>query len=156
MDKRTYTIYPLSRWIAGEGGGYKSVFRIKFYLYWKIFFGGGVGFVLFNEKGSKGKKVLLQDMQIFFKNLKLIFDRICIPPPKKDWGIQDFCCPFGSFVHPIVTLFRLSNTLLNFARTGLSISVFFYFNSSPFNRLDVALMVPKFKRNHQVKRTDSR
>ena len=31
----------------------------------------------------------------------------------------------------------------------------FYFNSSPFNRLDVALMVPKFKRNHQVKRTDS-
>ena len=22
-----------------------------------------------------------------FKFLKLIFDRICIPPPKKDWGI---------------------------------------------------------------------
>ena len=33
---------------------------------------------------------------------------------------------------------------------------FFYFNSSPFNRLGVALMVPKFKRNHHVKRTDSR
>jgi hypothetical protein len=65
MDKRTYTIYPLSRWIAGGGGGgrgYKSMCRIKFYLYWKTFFGGGGGFVFFNEKGSKGKKELLQDM----------------------------------------------------------------------------------------------
>jgi hypothetical protein len=63
MDKRTYTIYPLSRWIGGDGGGGdKSMCRIKFYLYWKIFFGGGGGFVFFNEKGSKGKKVLLQDM----------------------------------------------------------------------------------------------
>jgi hypothetical protein len=43
-------------------GGDKSMCRIKFYLYWKIFFGGGGGFVFFNEKGSKGKKVLLQDM----------------------------------------------------------------------------------------------
>ena len=28
----------------------------------RFFFGGGGGFVFFNEKGSKGKKVLLQDM----------------------------------------------------------------------------------------------
>ena len=55
MNKRTYTIYPLSHWIAGEGG-YKSMCCIKFYLYWKIFFGGGGGFGFFNEKGSKGKK----------------------------------------------------------------------------------------------------
>jgi hypothetical protein len=71
MDKRTYTIYPLSRWIAGEGGGggggYKSVFRIKFYLYWKIFFGGGVGFVLFNEKGSKGKRYFYKICRFFLK-----------------------------------------------------------------------------------------
>jgi hypothetical protein len=42
--------------------------------------------------------------------------------------------------------------LLNF---NSALLFFFYFNSSPFNRLDVAFMVPKFKRNHQVKRTDS-
>ena len=42
--------------------GYTSTCRVKFYLYWKILFGGGVGFVLYNEKGSKGKKVILQDM----------------------------------------------------------------------------------------------
>ena len=47
---------------SGGWGVYKSMCRIKFYLYWKILFGGGVGFVLYNEKGSKGKKVLLQDM----------------------------------------------------------------------------------------------
>ena len=53
MDKRTYTIW----------GGYKSMCRIKFYLYQKFFFGGErVIWVFFYEKGSKGKKVLLQDM----------------------------------------------------------------------------------------------
>ena len=54
MDKRTYTIYPLPL----DSGGYKNICRIKLYLYRKFFFeGGGV-----KEKGSKGKKVLLQDI----------------------------------------------------------------------------------------------
>ena len=38
------------------------------------------------EKGSKGKMYFYKICR-FFKFLKLIFDRICIPPPKKDWGI---------------------------------------------------------------------
>jgi hypothetical protein len=56
MDKRTFTIYPLSRWIAG-GGGIKVCAVSNF-----IYTGRGGGFGFFNEKGSKGKKVLLQDM----------------------------------------------------------------------------------------------
>jgi hypothetical protein len=43
---------------------------------------GDLGF--FNMKrDQRKKKVLLQDMSIFLKFLKLFFDRICIPPPKK-------------------------------------------------------------------------
>ena len=44
--------------------------------------GGGV-----YEKGSKGKKGTFPRYVDSFKFLKLIFDRICIHPPKKDWGI---------------------------------------------------------------------
>jgi hypothetical protein len=54
----------------------------------EIFFGGGGGFGFFlYEKGSKGKKGTFTRYVDFFKFLKLIFDRICIPPQKKDWGI---------------------------------------------------------------------
>ena len=56
MDKRTFTIYPLSRWIAG-GGGIKVCAVSNF-----IYTGREGGFGFFNEKESKGKKVLLQDM----------------------------------------------------------------------------------------------
>ena len=48
--------------------------------------GGGGGGVLY-EKGSKGKKGTFTRYVDFVKFLKLIFDRICIPPPKKDRGI---------------------------------------------------------------------
>jgi hypothetical protein len=47
---------PLSRWKA-EGGGIKVCAVSNF-----IYTGRGGGFGFFNEKGSKGKKVLLQDM----------------------------------------------------------------------------------------------
>ena len=57
-------------------------------------------------------------MYIFFKFLKLIFDRICIPPPKKRLGYIGLLLFVRSFVRPVVTLFRLSDTLLNFARRG--------------------------------------
>jgi hypothetical protein len=58
-------------------------------------------------KGSKGKKVLLQDMQIFFKFLKLIFDRICIHPPKKRLGSAGVC-PFH-----LVASFKFGNLKSN-------------------------------------------
>ena len=89
-DKRTYTIYPPP---AGSRGVLKYV-PYQILLVAEIFLeGGGV-----YEKGSKGKKVLLQDMQIFFIFLKLIFDRICIPPPKKigvyrTSAVRSFACP---------------------------------------------------------------
>ena len=128
--------------------------RIKFYLYRNFFYWRGrVICFLFLWIGIKGKKgSFTRYVDFFILLLKLIFDRIFIPPPKKDWGLYDFCCPFGTFVRPVVTLFRLSDTLLNLT----TVLLFFYFNSSPLNRLDVALMVPKFKRSYQVKRTDSR
>jgi hypothetical protein len=42
-----------------------------------------------NNRGLKeiGKKGTFTRYVDFFKFLKLIFDRICIHPPKKDWGI---------------------------------------------------------------------
>ena len=128
--------------------------RIKFYLYRSFLLKREGDLVFFvYEKGSKGKKgTFTRYVNFLILLLKLIFDRIFIPPPKKDWGLYDFCCPFGTFVRPVVTLFRLSDTLLNLT----TVLLFFYFNSSPLNRLDVALMVPKFKRSYQVKRTDSR
>jgi hypothetical protein len=97
MDKQTYTIYPLPL----DSREYKNMCRIKFYLYRKFFLEGGDVGVFFNEKGSKGKKVLLQDMHILFLFLKLIFDGICIPPPKKKIGVyrtsavRSFVCPSG-------------------------------------------------------------
>jgi glutaredoxin 2 len=54
----------------------------KYQLTWKE-----VGWVFFNENGSKGKRYFYKICRFFKKILKLIFDRICIHPPKKDWGI---------------------------------------------------------------------
>ena len=79
------------------------------------------GFFLY-EKGSKGKRVLLQDMYIFLKFLKLIFDRICITSAKNFLGYIGLLLSVRSFVRPVVTLFCLSDTLLNFARTRVFIS----------------------------------
>jgi hypothetical protein len=48
--------------------------------------GGDFVFFIY-ENGSKGKKGTFTRYVDFLKFLKLIFDRICIPPPKKDRGI---------------------------------------------------------------------
>ena len=56
MDKQTYTIYPLPL----VSRGYKKYVPYQILFIPDVVFlegGGGV-----NEKGSKGKKVLLQDM----------------------------------------------------------------------------------------------
>jgi hypothetical protein len=50
MDKRTYTIYPLSRWIAG-GGGIK-VYVVSNVIYTgRILLEGEGDLFFFNEKG---------------------------------------------------------------------------------------------------------
>ena len=54
-----------------DSGGYKSMCRIKFYLHWKIFFGGGDLF-FFNEKGSKGNKGTFTRYVDFLKKFKVI------------------------------------------------------------------------------------
>ena len=48
--------------------------------------GGDLGF--FNMKrDQREKRYFYKICRFFFIFLKLIFDRICIPSPKKDWGI---------------------------------------------------------------------
>jgi hypothetical protein len=62
MDKRTYTIYPdLSRWIAGgiKVCAVSNFIYIGSFIFWRG--EGDLGFFYY-EKGSKGKRVLLQDM----------------------------------------------------------------------------------------------
>ena len=136
VDKRTFTIYPLPL-DSGGGGGYKNMCRIKFYFIPSevdFFWGGGggdLGFFFFNEKGSKEKKVLLQDMQIFFWFLKLSFDRICIPPSKKDWGIvrcritpyfiQSYKCS-SSYFRKCLTIFTWIYRQLIFVNTDFTVS----------------------------------
>ena len=57
-DKRTYTIYPLPL----DSGGIQICAVLNF-INTRIYFGGGdLGRGGLYEKGSKGKKVLLQDM----------------------------------------------------------------------------------------------
>ena len=45
---------------------------------------GDLGF-FFMKRDQREKMYFYKICRFFF--LKLIFDRICIPPPKKDWGI---------------------------------------------------------------------
>ena len=62
MNKRTYTIYPLSHWIAGEGGGIK-VCAVSNFIYTGRFFLEGEGDLVFlMKRDQREKKVLLQDM----------------------------------------------------------------------------------------------
>ena len=70
MDKRTYTIYPLSRWIAG---GIKVCAVSNFIYTGRFFFEGGGGFGFFNEKGSKGKKCTFTRYVDFFLKFKVNF-----------------------------------------------------------------------------------
>ena len=82
-DKRTYTIYPLPL----DSGGIKICAVSNFINTGKIF-GGRVIWVFFNMKrDQREKRYFYKICRFFFKFLKLIFDRICIPLPKKDWGI---------------------------------------------------------------------
>jgi hypothetical protein len=74
------------------------------------------------EQGSKEKKGTFTRLCRFFLFLKFIFDRIFISPVKKRWGYLGLLLSVRSFVHPVVTLFRLSDTIFNFARTGVPIS----------------------------------
>ena len=87
-------------------------------VFWSFFYGGGGGY----EQGSKEKKGTFTRLCRFFLFLKFIFDRIFITPAKKRWGYLELLLSVRSFVHPVVTLFRLSDTIFNFARTGVSIS----------------------------------
>ena len=70
---------PPSRWIAG---GIKICAVSNFINTGKMFGGGG-----YMKRDQRGKGYFYKICRFFFKFLKLIFDRICIPPPKKDWGI---------------------------------------------------------------------
>ena len=59
MDKRTYTIYPLSRWIAGG----IQVCAVSNFIYTGRFFLKGEGDLVFlMKRDQREKKVLLQDM----------------------------------------------------------------------------------------------
>jgi hypothetical protein len=49
--------------------------------------------------------------QLYHGEYKLIFDRICIHPPKKRLGYIGLLLSVRSFVRPVVTLFRLSESL---------------------------------------------
>jgi hypothetical protein len=110
-DKRTYTIYPLPL----DSGGIQICAVLNF-INTRIYFGGG-----FIWKGIKGKKCTFT-RYVDFKFLKLIFDRISIPPPKKDRGIWDFCYPFVRlsvrsshfFVSPTHFLLGRGYLLVNF------------------------------------------
>ena len=84
--------------------------------------GGVIWGFFYMKKDQREKRYFYKICRFFFKFLKLIFDRICIPPPKKRLGYIGLLLSVRSFVRPVVTLFRLSDTLLNFARTGVFIS----------------------------------
>jgi hypothetical protein len=65
MDKRTYTIYPLSRWI---------VCAVSNFIYTGRFFLEEEGdLFFFNEKGSKGKTGTFTRYVDFFKKFKVNF-----------------------------------------------------------------------------------
>ena len=67
------------------------------------------------KRDQREKRYFYKICRFFFIFLKLIFDRICIPPPKKRLGYIGLLLSVRSFVLPVVTL-------LNFARTGIFIS----------------------------------
>ena len=71
------------------------------------------------KRDQREKRYFYKICRFFFKFLMLIFDRICI---QKRLGYIGLLLSMCSFVRPVVTLFRLSDTLLNFARTGVFIS----------------------------------
>ena len=74
------------------------------------------------NKDQRGEKGTFTRLCRFFLFLKLIFHRIFITPTKKRCGCIGLLLSVRSFVCPVVTLFRLSDTLFNFDRTGVSIS----------------------------------
>ena len=69
-----------------DSGGYNNVPYQILLIPEKIWRGVDLGF--FNMKRDQREKTYFYKIcRFFFIFLKLIFDRICIPPPKKDWGI---------------------------------------------------------------------
>ena len=82
---------------------------------------GDLGF-FYMKRDQRGKGYFYKICRFFLKFLKLIFDRICKHPSKIKLGYIGLLLSVCSFVLPVVTLFRLSDTLLNFARTGIFIS----------------------------------
>ena len=85
-DKRAYTtcIYPLPL----DSGGIKICAVSNFINTGNVFGGGVIWFFFFYMKrDQREKRYFYKICRFFFKFLKLIFDRICIPPPNKDRGI---------------------------------------------------------------------
>ena len=107
---------PPSHWIA-EG---IKICAVSNFINTGKMFGGGVIWVFFNMKRDQSQK----EKRYFYKICRFFFKflRICIPPPKKRLVYIGLLLSVRSLVLPVVTLFRLSDTLLNFARTGIFIS----------------------------------
>ena len=77
----------------------------------------------FKWKGIKGKKGTFTRYVGFLKisNVNFLIEFVYIRQ-KKRLEYIGLLLSVRSFVRPVVTLFRLSDTLLNFARTGVFIS----------------------------------
>jgi hypothetical protein len=66
MDKRTYTIYPLSRWIAGDGGGGIKVCAVSNFIYTGRFSLEGEGDLFFLMKRDQREKRYFYKICRFF------------------------------------------------------------------------------------------
>jgi len=80
------------------------------------------------KKNQRGKRDTFTRYVDFFLFLQFIFDRILCPLQNKDGGIG-LLPSVRSFVRPVVTHFRLSDTLFNFDWTGYLLVNFDYCNS---------------------------
>jgi hypothetical protein len=68
MDKRTSTIYPLFRWIAGGGGGGIKVCAVSNFIYTGRFFLEEEGDLFFSMKSDqREKRYFYKICRFFFK-----------------------------------------------------------------------------------------
>ena len=79
-------------------------------------------FFFYMKKDQREKRYFYKICRCFFKFLKLIFDRICIHPPRKRLGYIGLLLSVRSFVRPVVTLFRLSDTQILLGRGYLLVN----------------------------------
>ena len=82
----------------------------KYYIY--------LGWVFFMIKGQREEK------KYFYRKCRFFYSFLigCLYPRQKRSGYTGLLLYVRSFVRSVVTLFRLSDTLFNLARTGVSIS----------------------------------